>query len=234
MLAKKLTVAIGCILTLAGFLGILIASLNQIACEGQPINNIVPLTRQRQLLGDRIFSQSFVAARNNLNRIDLLLLTYGRKNTHTVNLRLLKVEKNIHPLQGVEVFHTTFNAATVKDQSWHTFRFPPIPDSAGKSYLISLDSPDSVDGNAITVGGIERDSYLPGTAYLGSGQIVADMAFRSCYQMTTIEKLKVLSTQVTQSRPALWGDLKFYAIIVLVYFVLLIGFFGVLVRWVFR
>jgi len=232
VLAKKLTVVILCILTLVGFLTILLSSLTQIACEGQPINNNAPATEQQQIMGDRLVSQSFVAAQDHMDRIELFLLTYGRKNTHDVNLRLLEVEDDIHPLQGIDVFHTTFNAATVSDQTWHTFTFPPIPDSAGKTYLISLDSPNSVDGDAITVGGIERNSYLPGTAYFDSAPVVADMAFRSCYQMTIMERLQVLSAQITAFRPALWGEIWFYGIIFLVYILLLAGFFIKLIGWV--
>jgi len=230
VLAKRLTVALLCILTLTGFLAILFSSLKQIACEGQPINNNVLPTEQQQILGDRIVSQSFVAAKDDLDRIDLFLLTYGRKNTHDVNLRLLEVEEDVHPLQGTEVFHTIFNAATVSDQSWHPFTFPPIPDSAGKTYLISLDSPNSVDGNAITVGGIERNSYLPGTAYFGATPVEADMAFHSCYQMTVTEKLQALSAQITRSRPGLWGDIRFYVLMILLYGLLLLGFFWKLMR----
>jgi hypothetical protein len=231
VLAKKLTVITLCILTLIGFLAILLSSLNQIACEGQPINNNAPPTEQQQILGDHILSQSFVAARDHMDRIDLFLLTYGRKNSHDVNLRLLDVTGDDSPLQGTEVFHTTFNAATVSDQSWHAFTFTPIPDSAGKTYLISLDSPNSVDGNAITVGGIERNSYLPGTAYSGPAPVVADMAFRSCYQMGIMEKLHVLSAQITRARPGVWHEVRFYGIILLVYFFLLAGFFTKLTGW---
>jgi len=232
VLAKKVTVATLCVLTLMGLAMIASTFFNRIACEGQPINNNADPTTEQQIFGDRIIAQSFVAARNDMNRIDIFFQTYGRKNTHDVNLRLLEVAEDQEPLQGTEVFHTTFNAASISDQSWRTFTFPPIPDSAGKTYLVSLDSPDSLDGNAITVGGIERNSYLPGTAYLGPIPVPADFAFRSCYQMTTVEKLEVLSSQITQSRPGLWGDIRFYGLLLLIYLLLLAGFFWKLIRWV--
>jgi hypothetical protein len=223
------------LLTLAGVVGIGVSFFNQIACEGQPINNNAEPTTEQQIFGERIIAQSFVAAKSDLNRIDIFLQTYGRKNTHDVTLRLLAVEEDTDtPLAGAEVFKTTFNAGAVRDQAWRTFAFDPIAESAGKTYLIALASPDSVEGNAITVGGIERNSYLPGTAYLGSMPVPADFTFRSCYQMSNIEKLQVLSNQITQSRPGLWGDIRFYGFILFIYLLLLIGFFWKLVKWMFQ
>lgn len=203
-----------------------VSFLNQLACEGQPINNDVVPTQAQQIWGERIIGQSFVAPRNGLNRIDLLFQTYRRQNTHNVTLRLLEVPPEINnPLQGIELFRTTFNASTVHNQSWRTFTFPPLPDSAGKTYLIALESPESKDGNAITVGGIEQDVYLPGSAFLGPVPVPADIAFRTCYQMTTFEKLQILSEQMTRNRPALWGNIVFYPLSLLVYILLLIGLF---------
>lgn len=212
-------------LMVVGLIAIGISFLNQLACEGQPINNNVAPTEAQQILGGRVIGQSFVAPRNGLNRIDILFLTYQRQNSHEVTIRLLESPDQTAPLQGVEQFKTTLNAATLRDQTWRTFSFPPLPDSAGKTYLITLQSPDSVDGNAVTVGGIERDVYLPGSAYLGPVPVQADIAFRTCYQMTALEKLQVLAGQLTQNRPALWGQPIFYGLSLLVYAGLLIGFF---------
>jgi hypothetical protein len=219
----RLTLAVLLVLMLAGlgFIGVLF--FDQIACEGQPINNNAVPTQDQQILGDRIISQSFVAPRHGLERLDLFFQTYNRQNTHDIHLRLIEVTKP--PLEGSEKFQTTFNAAAVNDQSWHRFSFPPIADSAGKTYLISLQSPTSTDGNAITVGGIERNSYLPGTAYLGPTPVPADITFRSCYQMTLLEKLQVLAEQITRNRPFWWGNIIFYGLILVVYTLLLGAFF---------
>jgi hypothetical protein len=209
-----------------GFIGVLF--FDQIACEGQPINNNAVPTLDQQILGDRIISQSFVAPRHGLNRLDIFFQTYDRRNTHDVYLRLIEVTQP--PLKGNEKFQTTFNAATVNDQSWRSFSFPLIADSAGKTYLISLQSPESTDGNAITVGGIERNSYLSGTAYLGPMPVPADITFRSCYQMTALEKLRILAEQITRHRPFWWGNIVFYEVILVVYTLLLGGLLWKLIK----
>ena len=233
MNAKRLTIAALCLATLVGLWIIGVAMFDQLACEGQTVNNNELPTEPQQIFGDRVVSQSFVAPRNGLNRIDLFLLTYGRKNSGEVTLRLLALPDQVNnPLEGTELYRTTFNAATVSDQTWRTFLFPPLANSAGQTYAISLQSPNSTDGNAITVGGIERNPYRAGTAYLGATPIPADMAFRSCYQMTAIKKLQVLAEQITRNRPTVWGNISFYGFILLSYGIVLLAFFWKLVKWV--
>ena len=229
---KRLAISLLILFTLVGLIVIIRSSINQLACEGQPINNNVDPTPAQQIFGERMIGQSFVAPRDRLNRVDIFFQTYHRANTQPVILRLLDVPPDTdNPFHGSEIFHATFSAAHVADQSWHTFNFPTQPDSAGKTYLITLQSPESEDGNAITVGGIERNSYLPGSAYSGFIPLTADITFRSCYQMTTIEKLQVLSAQITQNRPGVWGSPSFYWLNLVVYCLLLIGFFWLLIKW---
>ena len=205
--------------------------LNQIACEGQPINNNVTATEAQQIFGDRLLAQSFTAPRPDLNRLDIFFQTYGRRNTHDVTLSLYETnDPNTLSLDGPLYFQGTFNATEIWDQSWRSFYFDPLPDSAGKSYLIVLTSPESTDGNAITVGGIERNSYLPGTAFLGPDPVPADITFRSCYQMPVGEKLVVLANQLTHDRAGLWGQPAFYGIMLVLYGLTLIGFLRLLFK----
>ena len=207
-------------------------SWNQLACEGQPINDGVPPTTAQQLFGERIISQSFIAPRDNLNRVDILFQTYQRQNTPEVFLRLLEVPDDTdNPLLGIEVYSMQFKAQTLRDQSWRTFTFPPIPASAGKTYLISLQSPQAQDGNAITVGGIQQNTYAPGSAFFGPTPVEADITFRSCYKMTAIEKLNILSNQVTKNRPGMWGYPAFYLMSFGIYLLLIIGFFWQLIKF---
>src|SRR5688572_15585138 len=162
-----------------------VSFFNQIACEGQLINNNVVPTSDQQIFGDRIIGQTFISPYGGLNRIDIFFQTYRRWNTHEVTLRLLEVPPDLNnPLEGIEVYRTQFNAAQVEDQAWREFRIPPIANSAQKHYMIALEAPDARDGNAITIGGIETDAYLPGSAFLGYIPVPADITFRACYQMS--------------------------------------------------
>jgi hypothetical protein len=214
-----------CVL-IVGLVAIGRSSLNQLACEGQLINTRLYPTSAQQIWGDQVLGQSFVAPRAGFNRIDLLFRTYQRQNTNDVTLSLLELKTGAKPPQDSSpILNITFNAADVQDQTWRTFSFPPRPGSAGQAYFIRLQSTQSISGNAITVGGTEHDVYAAGSAYLGVIPVRADMAFRTCYQMTSLEKLQLFSEQLTRNRPAIWGIVSFYALGLVVYAGLVIGLF---------
>lgn len=234
MLIKRIWVAILFILMITGLSVIGFFTMSQLACEGQAINFRIAPSQEQQIWGERIIGQSFVAPRNGLHRIDLLFETYQRQNNREVNLHLLELTPNSsNPFQNPIIVDLTFNAALVQDRSWHTFTFPPISNSAGKHYLLALHSPKSFPGNAISVGGIEWDVYAPGSAFLGPVPVLADVAFRTCYQMTTLEKWQIFARQITDNRPLVWGNTLFYGSIVIIYALLLIGLFWKLTRSVF-
>ncbi len=214
-------------------LGLVVISrsfFNQLACEGQPINFRLEPTAEQQIYGERIVSQIFVSPRANLNRIDLMFQTYQRSNSHDVILKLFEVSENTDNLwQNLNIVQEfSVNASLLTDRVWHPFTFEPIANSAHKTYLIQIQSPHAMPGNAITVGGIEWDTYAPGLAFLGPTPVRADITFRACYPMTMFEKLQVLAHQITQNRPAMWGNATFYVTILISYTVLVIGLFWVL------
>jgi len=99
-----------------------------------------------ELTGRRHIGQSFVARRDGLHRIDVLVGTYGRRNTRDVILHLKDSPTASHDLAAVRV-----NACLLPDNHYVRFVFKPQPESRGKSYYFYLESPDSVPGDAITV-----------------------------------------------------------------------------------
>ncbi|MCB9076449.1 MAG: hypothetical protein H6631_02555 [Anaerolineaceae bacterium] len=230
---KSLTLIVVFGLVVIG-LGVIGRSLfDQIGCEGQLFNNNEAPTIAQKLFGDRIIGQSFVAPRDGLNRIDVMFLTYGQLSTPPVSLRLLELTgKPENPVaEGVEVFHTTAEANTIQNKIWHHFDLPPVATSAQKRYLIALASPEASAEQAITVGGIERNVYLPGTAFFGSTPVPADITFRTCYQLSAGEKWTLLAGQLTRHRPGLLGSAGFYSTIMVVYGGLVGAFFWQLVKW---
>lgn len=199
--------------------------LARITCEGQLVNKIEEPTAAQQIWGDRIISQTFVAPRHNLNQIRLMFLTYQRQNTQEVTLRLVELPAEAtDPLAGVDIYHYTFPASSLRDHAWQTFTLPTISESLGKRYAILLESPESQDGDAITVGGIEQNLYLPGTAFLNAMPVPADIAFQICFEISAGEKLSQLFKQMADQRPGLWGQPLFYGFGLGLY-ALLLGFF---------
>ncbi len=222
-MAKKLAIAGVFLIIIIGLAAIFTTAFPNIACEGQPINLAMPLSAERQIWGENSIRQEFVAAENGLNRIDIFFQTYFRQNSQDVTIRLLEASAtDSTKTQSVERFQTTFNVSSIPAQSWHTFMFTPIPNSAQKPYIISIESSLSSPGDAVTVGGIiETDPYQLGEAFVGSQPLNGDIAFRSCYQMSGFEKIQTLTNQLTQHRPSLWNSPTFYGAILIIYAVLM-------------
>lgn len=107
--------------------------------------NRKPVQILGELTGRRHIGQSFVARRDGLHRIDVLVGTYGRRNTRDVILHLKDSPTANHDLATVRV-----NACLLSDNHYARFVFEPQPESRDRSYYFYLESPDSVPGDAIT------------------------------------------------------------------------------------
>jgi hypothetical protein len=128
-----------------------------------------------EIHGFRTVGQTFVAHENGLSRVDVLLATYMRKNTHPVTFRLKQSP------DATDIATITINAARVKDNAFHQFKFAPIADSKGKSYFFVLESPQSVPGNAITIWHSPDDVYDEGAMIVDGQATQGDLAFRTYY-----------------------------------------------------
>lgn len=129
-----------------------------------------------EIYGSQTVGQTFVSHENGLSRIDVLLATYARKNTHLVTFRLKE-----SPDAARDIATITINAAKIKDNVFHQFKFAPIIDSKGKSYFFVLESPQSVPGDAITIWHSPDDVYDEGTLHINGQATGGDLAFRTYY-----------------------------------------------------
>ena len=93
--ARRLTILFVNMLGLVGLFMIGRSFFDQLGCEGQLLFYARVLGEGQQVWGERIISQSFVAPYNDLDRLDLLLETAGRKHTEDVTLRLLEQSENV-------------------------------------------------------------------------------------------------------------------------------------------
>ena len=129
-----------------------------------------------EIHGSRTVGQTFVSHENDLSKIETLLATYARGNTHPVTFRLKE-----NPNAADDIAAITINAARVKDNAFHQFTFAPIPDSKGKSYFFAIESPESVPGNAITIWHDPGGAYDEGAMYVDDQATGGDLAFRTYY-----------------------------------------------------
>jgi hypothetical protein len=181
-----------------------------------------------EITDDLVIGQTFEAPVDGLRRIDVVLRTYNRRNTHPVTFYL----KPSIDSEDV-IYQETFNASEVRNNQWRTFEFSPVLDSAGKSYYFYFESPDSVEGNAITVGGAQGgDFYNDGATYLTADYlggdptiVLADVAFRTYYGLSLKEKVSILGQRLVENKPFIWGDIRFYMFLAVLYVLILLGAF---------
>jgi hypothetical protein len=235
MRSKKIAVILILMLILFGLAIIFVTGQDLLGYEGQPNNQY--FLSAPEITRDLAIGQTFEAPVDGLHRIDVVLRSYNRRNTHPVTFYL----KPSIDSQEV-IYQESFNASEVRNNQWRTFEFSPILDSAGKSYYFYLESPDSVEGNAITVGGAQGgDFYNDGATYLTADYlgehptiVLADVAFRTYYGLSFKEKISILVQRMVENKPLVWGDIRFYMLLTGLYVVILVGVFIELVKLALR
>lgn len=139
-----------------------------------------------EIYGSKIISQSFVSSENGLNRIDILLATYARNNTENVSFYLREADSN------TDIVIITVNAEKIRDNTYHSFKFGPILESKGKTYIFSIESPDSKPGDAITIWHNTEDTYPNGSILMDNISIPGDLGFRVYYFEIIFGVLQIL------------------------------------------
>jgi len=161
-----------------------------------------------QIVGGETVGQTFLARYNHLDRIDVFLGTFARPNTQEVIFHLQTA-----PDASDDIFRLSFNASEVEDYAYRSFTFPPIPDSAGRTFYFYLESPTSVEGDAITVWMQPRDLYPQGEMYRNGTPVGGDLCFLAHYQGSYWDKATALLDRLTENKPSIWGKKWLYVLL---------------------
>ena len=145
-----------------------------------------------------------------------MMSTYNRRNTHDVTFHL-KEDLNAQ----TDILTITFNASDVRDGAWRSFAFPPISDSAGRSFYFYLESPESEPGNAVSVMGRNDDRYPWGQGFINGHPTPGDMTFRIFYRMSLEQKINWVLESLAANKPSVWGNENFYVLLAVLYALLL-------------
>lgn len=129
-----------------------------------------------EIHGARTVGQIFVASHDGLNRIDVQLATYRRRNTQPIIFHLRS-----DPSAATDIATITFEAEEVKDNAYRPFRFPPISDSEGCSFYFFFESRTSKPGDAITMWHNPDNVYADGQMYFQGEPQSGDLAFKTFY-----------------------------------------------------
>ena len=123
-----------------------------------------------ELVAGHSLGQRFYVGENGLSGVRVQVETFGRRNTSRLFLRLRD-----NPGAAADIFHIEIPAYNLSQGQWLALRFPPIPDSAGRSFYFVAESPDGVPGDALTLRAASRpgdvraqryDDGIPASGYL--------------------------------------------------------------------
>jgi hypothetical protein len=161
------------------------------------------------IMGDLEIGQTFVAPSNGLSRIDLMMATHRRTNDREVVFRLWELRPERHLVR-----ETIFNPADTADNLYRAFAFDPIPQSGGKTYVFTLNSPASTLSNSLSVWMNEADIYPGGRAILNGQPLTGDLTFRTYSRKTPAGAWGRILAQVT-GLPGSWSAVLLAAAFVL-------------------
>ncbi len=185
-------------------------------CNDFPHGQLRWDTPAGEIWGPWEIGQGFVARYSGLHRIDLLMATYARHNSHDVTFHLVRGS-------GEELFQTSFNAADVQDNAFFSFELPALDSSRGEAFLFYLTSPDSVPtsesgpGDAITVWSTVADSYPEGAKYLNGDFTEGDLTFVAFYRGHAAEVLRRIVQGLAERKPSIWGNASLVSTLILLY-----------------
>jgi hypothetical protein len=205
--------------TTAGLLLIFVVSWARIRPDTLVTGILGPRTRNLaagELYGSTTMGQVFWAPHPNLYRIDLLITTYGRENTQEVIFHLRS-----DPQAETDLVRISIDASKLVDNAFHSFTFAPLSDSEGKTYYFFLESPNSLPGDAVSVRGQLRDIYPEGQAHLNGLPARGDLAFVTHYEP---DRLQPLLDRLTENKPSIFGDRRYYVLLTLLYLSVLASF----------
>lgn len=193
--------------TLFGLSLVVFEMFDLLGYSGQLVGSVMPV-EELAVAGPNRVGQTFVAARHGLCRVDLLLYGFRRHNTQQVifHLRRQGEEKDL-----VRLF---FSAAEVRGWRWKTFDFPPIPDSGGKGYELSVDSSSSTPEDSLSPSGIRGDVYPWGASFFLGVPADGDLAFKTFYAGVSLpDKVTALENRITAHKPGPWAATSLYLVL---------------------
>ena len=145
-----------------------------------------------ELLPGSLVGQTFVAGKDDLSGVAVMLATYsGRVKDGRVELHLRRSVADRSDLRAARA-----DVSELGDNQFYRFEFEPVDVSSGQTFFFFVVSPESVPGDAVTVDIDGRDPYPKGSAYLvrngksgdidaavlaRSGKQTIDMAFETYY-----------------------------------------------------
>jgi len=165
--------------------------------------------------------QTFLAKRNGLAKIEVMMGTYGRENNRDIEFSLWELRPNKKLVRKIIV-----NARRIRNNLYNEFKFKPISDSQGKMFYFQFSSPDSTKDNAVCCWLNNKNIYSNGQFILNGAQQKADIVFRIYAQRPIIQELRTLVKNNSEIMGNYWAlviGIIFFELIQIVAFIWLLN-----------
>ena len=148
-----------------------------------------------ELTSGRSIGQTLRPQTDGLNGIELTFGTFARSNSAVLEVTLAHTDDPRSPL----VQRKLLTEELVDNQS-HNLGFPPLDDSAGKEFILTLTSPDGAPGNAVTVYSSPTDVYPAGTLFTDGAPQVGDLLLTLDYHPRALDFLAANPSHLLKMR----------------------------------
>jgi hypothetical protein len=188
-------------------------------------------TRPNQVLPHRLFLPIIAHSPDELNTQDCSPVPDDGGGAITVSLRTDPASATVIASATLRLDSLENPAAALRrPYIYQSFVFPPIPDSAGRTFYLSVEAP-SASAAAPLLARYQRDDvYAPGTRYRDGAPIRGDLAFRIHDGDAPAGDLWRLMGRLARGRPAPFNWPWLYPLLLAVY----VGGVVLVVRFIVR
>lgn len=137
------------------------------------------------ICGEHSIGQTFLAPRDNLCRIDIMMGTYDRKSEDKIFFSLYELRGKKQLLLRQE----EFLASRVKNNLYHEIRFRPVSKSKKKTFYFFLTSPGATPETAISAWMNKKNIYRHGNYVFDGHPQRGDLVFRTYSQHNLFNSL---------------------------------------------
>jgi hypothetical protein len=175
-------------------------------------------SRLNQALPYRLFLPIIARSLDELNTQGCNLVSSDGSEVITVSLKAAPASATVIASATLRLDSLENPAAALRrPYVYQSFVFPPIPDSAGRTFYLSVEAPFASAAAPLLARYQRDDVYAPGTRYRDGAPIRGDLAFRIYDGNALAGDLGLLMSRLARGRPAPFNWPWLYPFLLAVY-----------------
>jgi len=158
-----------------------------------------------------LIEQTFTASENNLSRLDFWIDSYRPWDSPFLECRIFELHmpqfSKTLPYRNLrahlkEVRSDRLNGWLLSPHMFNAFAFEPIPDSQGKRYLFSIQSPELKQGGSSIILASAKKRLDDELFFVDGTLKENDLAFRAMYAQPRLQVILKILARMARQKPA--------------------------------